>query len=57
MGIRSDYLALFAPLHRSKVELALDRQMRLNGEYMFRWQAAERLSKGAFRLDSDKGRF
>lgn len=45
MGISADYLDQFTPMERAKVEAALDRQMRLDGRYMWRWEVAEHLAK------------
>jgi hypothetical protein len=51
------YLSQFEPMQRGKMRLALDRQMRLNGRAMFRWQAANELAAGPYlRLDEVKGR-
>ena len=56
MTIKTEYLDQFNPMRRAKVEAALDRQMRLDGRYMFRWQVAELLAADAPRVDSAKGR-
>lgn len=55
--VRSEYLDTFAPMQRAKVSAALERQMRLSGVYMFRWQAAEKLAQSErFERDEKRGR-
>ena len=45
------------PMERGRVRKALERQMRLNGKTMWRWEAAEYLAKlPMFRYDETRGR-
>jgi hypothetical protein len=55
--IRPEYLAQFPPMQRAKVEAALDRQIRLDGQYMFRWQVAEKFATDQPCIDETRGRF
>jgi hypothetical protein len=55
--IRPEYLAQFPLLQRYKVAAALDRQTRLDGQYMFRWQVAEKFATDQPRIDETRGRF
>lgn len=55
--ISEEYLATFQSMQRAKVSAALERQMRLDGVYMFRWQVAEKLANSAsLRIDDARGR-
>jgi hypothetical protein len=51
------FLATLEPMARGKARQALERQMRLSGRTMFRWQAAEELAANpSVRIDETKGR-
>jgi hypothetical protein len=57
MAYESYLATIESPLRRAKARAALERQMRLDGRYMFRWQMAEEMAtRPMLRLDSAKGR-